>query len=199
MAGNHIAARRRDTSAHRAAKRSFGFLVHDVSRLLEHRFERAARHTGLPITRRQAAALLYIACSEGVSQTAVATWLDIEPIALVRMLDKLHEEGWSNAAPIRPGRRVRAVWLKPAAQPVVERILESQSPATGNIAGIDEIFAGTAIGQRSSRSAAGPHVWCRFHKRKHGIGERRSEPTPITTERRTRSSTARLSTRNPRR
>ena len=31
--------------------RAFGFLVHDVSRLIKRRFERRARQMGLPITR----------------------------------------------------------------------------------------------------------------------------------------------------
>src|SRR3981189_2770398 len=73
--------------------RAFGFLVHDVSRLIKRRFERRAREMGLAITRQQAAVILNIAGKEGVSQAEVATWLGIEPIALVRMLDKLHDEG----------------------------------------------------------------------------------------------------------
>ncbi|MBV9686948.1 MAG: MarR family transcriptional regulator, partial [Alphaproteobacteria bacterium] len=75
------------------AGRAFGFLVHDVSRLIKRRFERRARQMGLLITRQQAAVVLNIAGNEGVSQAEVAAWLDIEPIALVRMLDKLREEG----------------------------------------------------------------------------------------------------------
>jgi hypothetical protein len=46
--------------------RAFGFLVHDVSRLIKRRFERRARQMGLPITRQQAAAILNIAGNEGV-------------------------------------------------------------------------------------------------------------------------------------
>jgi hypothetical protein len=38
--------------------RNFGFLVHDASRLIKRRFDRKARQTGLPITRRQAAVVL---------------------------------------------------------------------------------------------------------------------------------------------
>src|SRR5258708_2805179 len=71
--------------------RNFGFLVHDVSRLIKRRFDRRARQTGLPITRRQAAVILYIAPTERVSRTEVASSLDMEPIALARMLDKLHQ------------------------------------------------------------------------------------------------------------
>ena len=103
--------------------RNFGFLVHDVSRLIKRRFDWQARQTGLPITRRQAAVMLYVARNEGVSQTEVATWLDLEPIALVRMLDKLSEEGLVERRAHPTDRRVRTLWLTPAARPVIERIL----------------------------------------------------------------------------
>jgi DNA-binding MarR family transcriptional regulator len=103
--------------------RNFGFLVHDVSRLIKRRFDRKARQTGLPITRRQAAVVLYIARNEGVSQTEVATWLDLEPIALVRMLDKLNDEGLVERRAHPTDRRVRTLWLTPAARPVVTQIL----------------------------------------------------------------------------
>ncbi|MFL5269466.1 MAG: MarR family winged helix-turn-helix transcriptional regulator [Stellaceae bacterium] len=103
--------------------RAFGFLVHDVSRLIKRRFERRARQMGLPITRQQAAVVLNIASREGVSQAEVAAWLGIEPIALVRMLDKLHEEGLVERRAHPTDRRVRTLWLTPAAGPVVERIL----------------------------------------------------------------------------
>jgi MarR family transcriptional regulator for hemolysin len=103
--------------------RAFGFLVHDVSRLIKRRFERRARQMGLQITRQQAAVVLNIASHEGVSQAEVAAWLGIEPIALVRMLDKLHEEGIVERRSHPTDRRVRTLWLTPAAGPVVERIL----------------------------------------------------------------------------
>src|SRR5215831_11640552 len=103
--------------------RGFGFLVHDVSRLIKRRFERERRQMGLPITRQQAAVVLNIAANEGVSQAEVANWLGIEPIALVRMLDKLHEEGLVERRAHPTDRRVRTLWLTPAAGLVVERIL----------------------------------------------------------------------------
>ena len=112
-----------DSRAPTGFGRNFGFLVHDVSRLIKRRFDRKARQTGLPITRRQAAVMLYIARNEGVSQTEVATWLDLEPIALVRMLDKLHDEGLVERRAHPTDRRVRTLWLTPAATPVVTQIL----------------------------------------------------------------------------
>ena len=103
--------------------RAFGFLVHDLSRLIKRRFERRARQMGLPITRQQAAVILNIAGNQGVSQAEVATWLGIEPIALVRMLDKLHEEGLVERRAHPTDRRIRTLWLTPSAGSVVERIL----------------------------------------------------------------------------
>ena len=98
-------------------------MVHDVARLIRRRFERRARQTGLPITREQARALLHIARNEGLSQAAVATMLDIEPIALVRILDRLHEEGLVERRPHATDRRVRTLWLTPLAWEVIDRVL----------------------------------------------------------------------------
>ncbi len=114
---------------------------------MKRRFERRARQTGLPITRRQAAVVLYIARNEGVSQAEVAAWLDIEPIALVRMLDKLHEEGLVERRAHPTDRRVRTLWLTPDARPMVERILDI------NLAIREEAFSGLVPGTRDAMIA----------------------------------------------
>jgi len=106
-----------------ALQPNIGATLHDVARMFRRRFDRRARQTGLPITRQQARALLYIARNEGLSQAAVATMLDIEPIALVRMLDRLHEEGLVERRPHPTDRRVRTLWLTPLAWAVIDRIL----------------------------------------------------------------------------
>src|SRR6266851_5896719 len=106
-----------------ALQPNIGAMLHDVARLISRRFERRARQTGLQITRPQARALLHIARNEGLSQAAVATMLDIEPIALVRILDRLHEEGLVERRPHPTDRRVRTLWLTPLAWTVVDRVL----------------------------------------------------------------------------
>jgi MarR family transcriptional regulator, transcriptional regulator for hemolysin len=102
---------------------NIGATLHDVARMFRRRFERRARQTGLPVTRQQARALLYIARNEGLSQAAVATMLDIEPIALVRVLDRLHEEGLVERRLHPTDRRVRTLWLTPLAWDVLDRLL----------------------------------------------------------------------------
>jgi DNA-binding MarR family transcriptional regulator len=124
--------------------RAFGFLVHDVSRLIKRRFERRARQMGLPITRQQAAVVLNIAGNEGVSQAELAAWLGIEPIALVRMLDKLHEEGLVERRAHPTDRRVRTLWLTPSARPVVAQILAINNAIR------EEAFAGMAADARDT-------------------------------------------------
>ena len=101
-----------------------GYRLHAVGRLMRRRFERRVRQAGLPITRLQAALLLYVARNPGVSQTAAASDLDVEPIALVRMLDRLHEEGLLERRAHPTDRRVRTLWLTPLGRPVVERIIK---------------------------------------------------------------------------
>ncbi len=64
-----------------------------------------------------------VARNEGLSQAAVATLLDIEPIALVRLLDRLHEEGLVERRLHPTDRRVRTLWLTPLGWTVVDRIL----------------------------------------------------------------------------
>jgi MarR family transcriptional regulator for hemolysin len=106
-----------------ALQPNIGHRVHAVARLIRRRFERSVRQAGLPITRLQASLLIRIARNPGVSQTAAATDLDVEPIALVRMLDRLHEEGLIERRAHPTDRRVRTLWLTPLAWPVIDRIL----------------------------------------------------------------------------
>jgi MarR family transcriptional regulator for hemolysin len=101
-----------------------GHRVHAVARLIRRRFERSVRQAGLPITRLQASLMIRIARNPGISQAAAANDLDIEPIALVRMLDRLAEEGLVERRAHPTDRRVRTLWLTPLAWPVVDRVLE---------------------------------------------------------------------------
>jgi DNA-binding MarR family transcriptional regulator len=106
-----------------ALQPNIGAMVHDVARLIRRRFDRRARQTGMPLTRHQARALLLIARNEGLRQAAVATLLDIEPIALVRMLDRLRDEGLVERRPHPTDRRVRTLWLTPLGWGMLDRVL----------------------------------------------------------------------------
>ncbi|HVZ03832.1 MarR family transcriptional regulator [Hyphomicrobium sp.] len=66
---------------------TLGFLLHDAARLLRKRFEQNARGSGL--TRSQWQVLAYLSKSEGINQSGLAELLDVEPITLARIVDKL--------------------------------------------------------------------------------------------------------------
>src|SRR4029450_9706021 len=57
-------------------ERSFGFLLHDVSRLLRKRFDRRARTIGL--TRAQWFVMAHLSRNEGLHQSALADIREIE-------------------------------------------------------------------------------------------------------------------------
>jgi len=142
-----------------------GHRLHAVGRLLRRRFERRVRQAGLPITRLQAALLIRIARNPGLSQTAAASDLDIEPIALVRMLDRLHEEGLVERRAHPTDRRVRTLWLTPLAWPVVSRILAI------NMAVREEATAGLSPAARSLLTDALDHMKTNLDTAEAAAGE----------------------------
>ncbi|MBP2300735.1 MarR family winged helix-turn-helix transcriptional regulator [Azospirillum picis] len=94
-----------------------GFLLHDAARLLRKRFEQQARHLGL--TRSQWQVLAYLSSNEGIHQGGLAELLDIEPITLVRLLDKLEAIGLIERRPHPTDRRVRLLHLTDKARPLL--------------------------------------------------------------------------------
>lgn len=103
-------------------RRTLGFLLHDTSRMMRRRFVQRAREEGLPLTRSEASVLLHVAHEQGINQASLATRLDIEPIALVRLLDGLQQRDLIERRLHPTDRRVRTVWLKPGAEPVLRHI-----------------------------------------------------------------------------
>ncbi|WP_448190942.1 MarR family winged helix-turn-helix transcriptional regulator [Azospirillum sp. sgz301742] len=96
---------------------TLGFLLHDAARLLRKRFEQRARHLGL--TRSQWQVLAYLATCQGIHQGGLAELLDIEPITLVRLLDKLEAIGLIERRPHPTDRRIRLLHLTEAAHPLL--------------------------------------------------------------------------------
>lgn len=105
-------------------ERMLGFVIHDVSRLLRRRYEQTARDEGLGLTRTQCSVLAHLARQEGVNQATLAQTLDIEPITLVRLLDRLEAAGFIQRKPDRQDRRAYVLELTAKARPMLERIYE---------------------------------------------------------------------------
>jgi MarR family transcriptional regulator, transcriptional regulator for hemolysin len=135
-----------------ALQPNIGATLHEVARLIRRRFERRARQSGLPLTRHQARTLMSIARDEGLSQAAIATLLDIEPIALVRILDRLHEERLVERRPHATDRRIRTLWLTPVGWAVIERVMAI------NAAVREEACAGLSPAARQALMQALTHL-----------------------------------------
>jgi DNA-binding MarR family transcriptional regulator len=95
--------------------RTFGFLLHDVARLLRKRFEQNARGSGL--TRSQWQVLAYLERNEGIQQGALAELLELEPITLGRIVDKLQALGFVERLPHPTDRRIWLLRLTDKAKP----------------------------------------------------------------------------------
>ncbi|HZP11285.1 MAG TPA: MarR family transcriptional regulator [Nevskiaceae bacterium] len=101
---------------------TFGFLVKDVSRLSVANFERHAEELGLTLT--QCKVLAHLHRNEGVSQIRLAELTETDPMTLVRILDRMEEQGWIERRAHETDRRARKLFLRRAAVPIVNRIWE---------------------------------------------------------------------------
>jgi len=114
---------------------TLGFLLHDVARLLRKRFEQRAKSHGL--TRSQWQALAYLSKNEGIHQSGLAEILEIEPITLVRILDRLAERGLVERRPHPTDRRARLLFLGEEALPLLAAMRELGDETRGEaLAGI---------------------------------------------------------------
>jgi DNA-binding MarR family transcriptional regulator len=98
---------------------AFGLLVRDVSRLMRKRFELKLGIAGF--TQAQWSVVFALAQSEGANQSALAKLLDIEPITLVGLLDKLEAAGLVERRPSPSDRRARLLYLTQKAQPLLKK------------------------------------------------------------------------------
>jgi MarR family transcriptional regulator for hemolysin len=101
---------------------TLGFLLHDVARFLRKRFEQNAR--GLGLTRSQWQVLAFLAPNEGIHQGGLAEILEVEPITLLRILDKLESRGLIERRQHPTDRRIWLLYLRPQAHPILDQMRE---------------------------------------------------------------------------
>src|SRR5262245_5911454 len=95
--------------------KNLGFLLHDVARLMRKRFEQNARELGL--TRSQCSVLAHLARHDGIQQSTLAEILEVEPITLTRLVDRLEQMGLVARQFHPTDRRIRLLSLTEAARP----------------------------------------------------------------------------------
>jgi DNA-binding MarR family transcriptional regulator len=121
-------------------ERRFGFLLHDIARLMRKRFDARARHSGL--TRAQWQVLLTLTRQEGVNQAALAEALDLEPITVGRLIDRMEEAGWVERRPDAADRRAHRLYITARARPMM-----AQLETVGEIL-LNEAFTGLSQRER---------------------------------------------------
>jgi MarR family transcriptional regulator for hemolysin len=101
-------------------KKEIAFLLNDVARLMKTYADQTARRYGA--TRAQWAVLSRLNRSEGLKQSELAELLDLQPISLTRLLDRLAENELIERRPDPNDRRVNRLYLTPAARPLLDQL-----------------------------------------------------------------------------
>jgi DNA-binding MarR family transcriptional regulator len=99
---------------------TFGFQLSDVSRLMRRRFDERARLIG--VTRTQWRTLTTLSRNEGMNQGGLAELLEVEPITLCRMIDRLEEADLVERRRDPQDRRAWRIYLTEKARPLIVQL-----------------------------------------------------------------------------
>jgi MarR family transcriptional regulator for hemolysin len=103
-----------------SVRREFAFVLNDVARLLRTYADHKAAQFGM--TRAQWAVLVRVERAEGLKQSELAEILDIQPITLTRLLDKLCDLGLIERRADPVDRRAKRLFLTAAARPLLDQL-----------------------------------------------------------------------------
>lgn len=134
---------------------TIGFLISDVSRLMRRRFDERARALGA--TRTQWKALAYINRNEGLNQGGLAELLEVEPITLCRMVDRLEEAGLVERRRDPADRRAWRLFLTEKSRPVLDRMRDIADELT------HQSLAGVSAEQLNQFTATLEHIRANLH------------------------------------
>ena len=101
-------------------ERNFGFLLHDVARLMRTSFDRRGRDLGL--TRSQWWVLTMLYACEGATQSELAQVMDLEKATLGRLLHRLEKKQWVERRADPVDRRVRRLYLTGSVQETIRAL-----------------------------------------------------------------------------
>jgi DNA-binding MarR family transcriptional regulator len=117
-----------------------GFVLQGVARLLRKRLEQRSRTSGL--TRAQGQVLAYLALNQGIHQNKLADLIEVTPITLARLLDKIEDSGFIERRPHPTDRRAWLLCPTAEAHPLLA-IMRSTGQKT-----CKEAFAGISAGEQ---------------------------------------------------
>ena len=98
------------------------WLLHDTARLCRERYDREFRARIPGMTQARAAVIVHLARHEGLTQVRLAECLNVKPITLARILDRLERLGWIERLPASGDRRAWSLHLTPAVRGLLAEI-----------------------------------------------------------------------------
>jgi MarR family transcriptional regulator, transcriptional regulator for hemolysin len=109
---------------------NFLFALGEVQRLMRAYADRQAARFG--ITRAQWAVLAKVERFEGMKQTELAEQMEMQPITLTRLIDRLCDAGWIERRSDDSDRRVNRLYLRKAGRTLLGKMngLKSEITAT---------------------------------------------------------------------
>ena len=107
---------------------NFLFTLGEVTRMVRAWADREAARYG--ITRAQWAVLAKVERAEGMKQSELAEQMEMQPITLTRLIDKLCDNGWIERRGDDNDRRVNRLYLKKAARPLLGKLAGLRSELT---------------------------------------------------------------------
>ena len=109
---------------------NFLFMLGELQRLVRAYADRQAARYG--ITRAQWAVLAKVERFEGLKQTELAEQMEMQPITLTRLIDRLCANGWIERRSDDTDRRVNRLYLRKAAKPLLAKLagLKAELTAT---------------------------------------------------------------------
>jgi len=127
-------------------ERDFAFLLNDVARMIRTLADQEARRFGM--TRAQWGVLFRLERSEGLKQSELAELLEIQPITLTRLIDRLCDNGLIERRSDPNDRRAKRLFLTPAARPLLDRLNKlSTDMMTRVLEGVDRKAIEAMTGQ----------------------------------------------------
>src|SRR6201985_3233298 len=137
--------------------REFAFILNDVARLLRTYADYRAAQFGM--TRAQWAVLVRLDLYEGLNQSELADMLDLQPITLTRLLDRLCDSGLIERRSDPNDRRAKRLFLTAAARPMLEQLgalgedMMDTALAGVSRATVEQIVAQLAVVKENLRQA----------------------------------------------
>ena len=109
---------------------NFLFTLAELQRMVRAYADRQAARYG--ITRAQWAVLAKVERFEGLKQSELAELMEMQPITLTRLIDRLCDNGWIERRSDEADRRVNRLYLRKAARPLLGKLsgLRSELTAT---------------------------------------------------------------------